>query len=834
MTADRPAASSSKSTAIDPICGMRVDPEHPRGGSFGYRGHDYFFCSVSCKAKFSGDPEAYLSRRSSLDSHAAEHASTAPSNPHHGHGSPTPAEPVASGSRPVMRASFAPAAVRYFCPMHPEVVRDAPDHCPECGMALEPMDGTMGEENPELRSMERRLWPSVALSLPVLFLSMGPMLPVLNDLSWPSPMVSGWIQALCTTPVVVWCAAPFFARAWEALRHKRSNMFTLISLGTAAAFGFSWLVLLFPHTFGQLLVARASEGALRQTAHGELPFYFEAAAVITALVIVGQVLELRAREQTSQAIRGLLELAPPIAHRLIEAGGSARDRKSGTNEEHDVLLAEVRVGDKLRIRPGERVPVDGVVLEGKSAVDEAMVTGEPVPLEKLKGDKLVGGTLNGTGTLVMRAERVGEQTLLGQIVRLVIEARQSRAPVQRLADRVSAWLVPLVIAASGLTALGWGLWGPEPSLVHALANAVSVLIIACPCALGLATPMSLMVGLGRGAQSGVLIKNAEALENLARVDTLVVDKTGTLTEGKPRVVSVVLAAGASEDEVLGLAAGLERASEHPYAQAILARAQARRVVAPKVHEFQAVVGRGVQGHVAGRPVALGTRALLQELGVRDEALDSQAQKLREQGQTVLFLAADGAVLGLFGVTDPIKHTTREAIGLLHEEGVRIVMATGDHRESAQRVARALGIDEVEAELMPEGKLSLVKRLQREGRVVAMAGDGVNDAPALAAADVSIAMGKGSDVALANAQVTLVKGDLRGIAKARLLALSTMGNIRQNLGFAFAYNLLGVPLAAGLLYPAFGLLLSPMVASAAMSLSSVSVIANALRLRRLEL
>ncbi|MFT3925076.1 MAG: heavy metal translocating P-type ATPase [Myxococcales bacterium] len=828
------ASNSANAHAIDPICGMRVDKERPRGGSFEYQGKQYFFCSVSCRAKFSGDPEAYLSRRSSTpgpssNAHAGDgHSHVAPLGSIRDSRSSASRDSAPGPSTPAARSSFAPASVRYFCPMHPEVVRPGPDHCPECGMALEPMDGAPPEENAELRSMERRLWPCVLLSLPVLVLSMGPMVPGLSGLGWPSAITSGWIQAALATPVVLWGAAPFFVRAWQALLHKRSNMFTLIGLGTAAAFAFSWLVLLFPETFGHLAGAHdvLLAGGPARFDH-ELPLYFEAAAVITSLVIVGQVLELRAREQTSDAIRSLLELAPPVAHRIVEA-------QNQPEHEEEVSLAAVQVGDKLRVRPGERVPVDGVVLEGKSSVDESMVTGEAIPLEKSRGEKLVGGTLNGTGSLVMRAEHVGEDTLLGQIVRLVVQARQSRAPVQQLADRASAWLVPSVMGVAVLTALGWMVWGPEPNLVHALASAVSVLIIACPCALGLATPMSLMVGLGRGAQVGVLIKSAEALEGLAKVDTLVVDKTGTLTEGKPRVVSVLPAAESNEDEMLALAAGLEKASEHPLAHAILVRAQARRVTPPKVHEFQALVGRGVVGHVAGRPIALGTSELMTEIGIRDHDWDERAEPLRGQGQTVLFLAADGKVLGLFGITDPIKHSTREAIGLLRDAGLQIVMATGDHARNAQRVADDLGIEIVAAQLLPEAKLALVNELKQKGHVVAMAGDGVNDAPALAAADVSLAMGKGSDVALANAHITLVKGDLRGIAKARLLALATMANIRQNLLFAFAYNLLGVPLAAGVLYPVFGVLLSPMIASAAMSLSSVSVVANALRLRKLEL
>jgi Cu+-exporting ATPase len=799
--------------AIDPVCGMKVNPAQPRGGSFRHSGHDYYFCSPSCRAKFSGDPEAYAGRRPQAHAHAA-HADS---------GHPR-AEPGAS--KPAARA---PAGARYVCPMHPEVVRDRPDHCPECGMALEPIGGAP-EPHPELRAMERRFWPCAALTLPVLALAMGPML--LDALApghepaawWPSPARSGWIEAALTTPVVLWGALPFFQRAWQALRRGRSNMFTLFALGIGAAYLFSCGVLLWPAAF------------VPHGVHAELPFYFEAAAVITTLALLGQVLELRARERTSEALRGLQELQPPTARRLEEGG-----------RERDVMLSQVQVGDRLRVRPGERVPVDGRVLEGASAVDESMITGEAVPLEKQPGDRVVGGTLNGTGSFVMQAERVGADTVLAQIVRMVSEARQSRAPVQRLADRVSAWLVPAVIVIAVVAALAWGLWGPEPRDVHALANAVAVLIIACPCALGLATPMSLTVALGRGAQVGVLIRDAEALQQLERVDLLVVDKTGTLSEGKPRLMSIVTseAGGPSserhEDELLALAAALERASEHPLAHALLARVEAKGLAVPEVRDFRAITGRGVVGvevreRDAGkdRALALGSRELMRELGVVGDGLEARAESLREAGQSVLYLAADGQLLGLFGVADPIKLTTPEAVRSLHEEGVELVIATGDHTQSGRRVARELGIARVEAELSPGDKLSLVERLKREGRVVAMAGDGVNDAPALAAADVSIAMGKGSDVARQNAQITLVKGDLRAIAKARVLSRAAMRNIRQNLVFAFVYNLLGIPLAAGLAYPLFGVLLNPMLASLAMSLSSVSVIANALRLRRIEL
>jgi len=697
--------------------------------------------------------------------------------------------------------------------MHPEVRQAGPGSCPKCGMALEPVEASEGEEGAsvELVDMTRRFWVSLALTLPIFALAMAEM--VTPDVA---PRLSStallWIQLVLSAPVVLWGGWPFFVRGWQSLVTRSLNMFTLIALGTGAAFAYSFFAVLF------------SDALPHGLRHGGLPpVYFEAAAVITTLVLLGQVLELRARSATSGAIRALLGLQPKTARRLHGDGG-----------EQDVPLADVHPGDRLRVRPGERVPVDGVVLEGLSAVDESMVTGEPIPVEKGPEARVTGGTVNGTGGFVMRADRVGADTLLAQIVRMVGEAQRSRAPIQRLADVVSSWFVPAVVLVAAATAFVWGIYGPEPRVAYALVNAVAVLIIACPCALGLATPMSIMVGTGRGAQAGVLIKNAEALETLEKVDTLVVDKTGTLTEGKPRLVSVSAGDGTSETEVLALAAGLERGSEHPLAAAILSGATERGVLPAEVMDFQSLTGRGVTAMVAGRRVALGNARLLEELGVKTGSLGTRAESLRKEGQTVMFLAGADAVAGILGVADPIKASTPEAIRSLHAEGLRVVMLTGDSRVTAEAVARTLGIDDVIAEVLPEQKTEVVRKLQHEGRVVAMAGDGVNDAPALAQAQVGIAMGTGTDVAMESAGVTLVRGDLRGIVRARRLSRATMRNIRENLVWAFFYNVLGVPVAAGVFYPILGLLLSPMIASAAMSLSSVSVIANALRLRRVDL
>jgi Cu+-exporting ATPase len=707
-------------------------------------------------------------------------------------------------------------ASEYICPMHPEVVRDRPGACPICGMALEPRTVSAGgakEENPELRDMLRRFWISAALSVPLLLLGMSDLQPAWSPVHRLPPGWMSWVQWLLATPVVFWGGWPFLARGWASVVHRSLNMFTLIALGTGVAYLESLVATLVPGLFP------ASFGG-----HGgQVPLYYEAAAVITTLVLLGQVLELRARSQTSGAIRALLDLAPPTARRLA-AGGA----------EEEISLAEVRIGDRLRVRPGEKVPVDGVVVEGGSAVDESMLSGEPIPVEKTAGATVTGGTVNGTGGFVLEAQRVGGDTLLAQIVKLVGQAQRSRAPIQRLADRVAAWFVPLVIAIAAVTFLVWWRFGPAPALVYAMVNAVSVLIIACPCALGLATPMSIMVGTGKGAQNGVLIKNAEALERFAAVDTLIVDKTGTLTEGKPRLVDVIPRPGLDEAELLRLAASLERASEHPLATAIVQGAEARGIETAAVAAFESRTGRGVAGKVGERSVALGNRALLAELAADPAGWPERAEPLRVDGKTVVFVTVDGEIAGLLAVADPVKATAAEAVGELKKDGLRLVMVTGDSRTTAASVAARLGIDEVEAEVLPEAKGAIVERLKREGRTVAMAGDGVNDAPALAQADVGIAMGTGTDVAIESAAITLLHGDLRGILRARRLSRATLRNIRQNLFFAFIYNALGIPIAAGVLYPHFGLLLSPMIASAAMSLSSVSVIANALRLRRVEL
>ena len=701
----------------------------------------------------------------------------------------------------------------YICPMHPEIVRDEPGDCPICGMALEPRTVAAEEDNTELRDMSRRFWLGLVLALPVLFLSMG------ADL-WPGavnaiiqPHYRQWLEFLLATPVVGWAGWPFFVRAWASLLSRHLNMFTLIGLGVAVAWTYSFVALLAPGIFP----------ASVRLASGLVPVYFEAAAVITTLVLLGQVLEIRARSRTNAAIKLLLGLAPKMA-RVIRANGS----------EEDIPLEQVQRGDRLRVRPGEKIPVDGVVMEGSSSVDESMVTGEPMPVTKRADDKVIGATVNGTGGLVMRAERVGSDTLLAQIVQMVAEAQRSRAPIQKLADAVAGYFVPAVVSVAVITFIAWGLWGPEPRLAHAVVNAVAVLIIACPCALGLATPMSIMVGTGLGAGHGVLIKNAEALEVLERIDTLVVDKTGTLTEGKPRLMTVMAAAGFDDGTVLQLGASLERHSEHPLGTAIIAGAEDRGLDLQQVADFQSHTGKGVTGKAGGREVAVGNLALLQQFGIAAGVLQDKAESLRGEGQTAMFVAVDGAAAGLLGVADPVKDTTAEAIASLHREGVRIVMLTGDSRTTAEAVAASLGIDEVFAEVLPQEKAEVVKKLQGQGRQVAMAGDGINDAPALAQAQVGIAMGTGTDVAMESAGVTLVKGDLRGVDRARRLSRATMRNIRQNLFFAFVYNSLGVPVAAGVLYPVFGLLLSPMIAAAAMSFSSLSVVANALRLRRIAL
>jgi P-type Cu+ transporter len=696
--------------------------------------------------------------------------------------------------------------IQYTCPMHLQIIRDAPGSCPICGMALEPMTVTLDEEaNPELTDMSRRFWIGSALSIPLVifamfesffgrFIGMGLM---------------PWIEFILATPVVLWCGWPLLRRGWDSLVNRSLNMFTLIALGVSVAYLYSLIAILLPDMFPASFLNE----------HGQVGRYFEVAAAITTLVLLGQVLELRARSQTNNAIKALLGLAPKTA-RLI--------RDDGTEE--DVPLEHVQQGDRLRVRPGEKIPVDGIILEGVSSIDESMITGESIPVEKHGNDHVIGGTLNGTGGFVMRAEKVGSETLLAHIVRLVSEAQRSRAPIQRLADTVSGYFVPAVVLIAILTFIAWFFWGPEPTLAYAIVNAVSVLIIACPCALGLATPMSITVGIGKGATLGVLIKNAEALETMEKVDTLVVDKTGTLTEGKPRLVSVKALEGTSEEQVVLLAASIEVGSEHPLAAAIVNGAKERGISLQKAADFQSLTGRGIQASVGGHKVALGNQQLLNELGIEISAVLNEAEQLRQEGQTVIFLAMDGKIKGLLGVADPIKETSAEAIRSLEQEGVRVVMLTGDNRTTALAVAKKLGIQQVEAGVLPERKNEVVKRLQQEGHIVAMAGDGINDAPALAQADIGIAMGTGTDIAMESAGVTLVKGDLRGIVRARKLSRETMRNIRQNLFFAFIYNVLGIPVAAGVLYPLWGILLNPMIAAAAMSLSSVSVIGNSLRLR----
>ncbi|MEW6127745.1 MAG: heavy metal translocating P-type ATPase [Acidobacteriota bacterium] len=807
---------------IDPVCGMTVQAD-TAAGTYEYQGKTYYFCSTHCVNKFRNDPESFLNpqAKAAKDARMPVQVSTSgtpveyicPMDPEVHQDHPGACPKCGMALEPAM-PGFPATKIEYTCPMHPEIVRDAPGACPICGMALEPRTVVLEEENPELKDMSRRFWISLALSLPVLFLAMTEMMPGMPVQHAIGMTLTNWLQFILAAPVVLWGGWPFFQRGWASIVNRSLNMFTLIAIGTGAAFLYSVIALIAPQMFPASFRGHG----------GAVPIYFEAAAVITTLVLLGQVLELRARSQTSSAIKALLGLAPKTA-RVIHADGS----------ESDVPLEQVGVGDKLRVRPGEKIPVDGAVIEGASSVDESMVTGEAIPVEKSVGSKVTGGTVNQRGGFVMQAERVGMDTLLAQIVRLVGEAQRSRAPIQRLADVVSGYFVPAVVAIAILTFIIWSFVGPEPRFVYALVNAVAVLIIACPCALGLATPMSIMVGTGRGATAGVLIKNAEALEVMEKVDTIVVDKTGTLTEGKPRLLSVVALNAQSEDEALALAASLERGSEHPLASAIVAGAQAKKLTLNNAGDFQSLTGKGVVGQVNGKKVALGNRHLMDELAVViDAAVESQAETLRKQGQTVMFVVVDAQVAGLLGVADPIKESTREAINHLHEQGIKVVMLTGDNRTTAEAVAQQLGIDEVQAEVLPEQKSEIIKQLQSQGKFVAMAGDGVNDAPALAQAQVGIAMGTGTDVAIESAGITLLKGDLRGLVRARKLSRATLKNIRQNLFFAFVYNLLGVPIAAGVLYPVFGLLLSPMIASAAMTFSSVSVITNALRLRKLEL
>jgi Cu+-exporting ATPase len=761
----RPAA-----TVRDPVCGMSVDPATSKH-RFDYRGETYHFCSAGCRTKFAADPISYLEKDS---------------------------KPKAA----------VPEGTIYTCPMHPEIRQVGPGSCPICGMALEPEVASLdAPPNPELADMTRRFWVGLVLALPAVVLEMGGHL--VGGHGWVDPTLSNWIQFAFATPVVLWAGWPFFVRGAQSLVTRNLNMFTLIAMGTGVAYAYSVIGTVAPGMFPATFRGHG----------GAVAVYFEAAAVITVLVLLGQVLELRAREATSGAIKALLQLAPKTARRIGDDG-----------VDHEVEIDALAVGNRLRVRPGEKVPVDGIILEGRSSLDEALVTGESMPVTKEAGSNVIAGTLNQSGGFIMRAEKVGRDTLLSQIVKMVADAQRSRAPIQRLADQVSGWFVPVVIVVALIAFGAWAWFGPEPRMAFGLVAAVSVLIIACPCALGLATPMSIMVGVGRGAQAGVLIKNAEALERMEKVDTLVVDKTGTLTEGKPKVVAIVPAAGFDETDILRLAASVERASEHPLADAIVRSAKERNLDLGKVNEFDSPTGKGATGKVDGKTVVLGNATFLQSLGIDAQSLNDQGERLRGDGATVINMAVDGKLAGLFAIADPVKASTPDALKALAAEGIKVIMLTGDNRTTANAVAKSLGIADVEAEVLPDQKSAVVAKLQKSGRIVAMAGDGVNDAPALAAAEVGIAMGTGTDVAMESAGITLLKGDLVGIVRARRLSQATMRNIRQNLFFAFIYNAAGIPIAAGILYPAFGLLLSPIIAAAAMALSSVSVVGNALRLR----
>jgi Cu+-exporting ATPase len=798
--------------ATDPVCGMTVDPA--KAATVEHEGTKFYFCCQGCATKFQADPAKYLQPKPAapliqlvVKKENTKTDYTCPMHPEVHNAGP--------GSCPKCGMALEPATIEapalrteYTCPMHPEIVRNAPGSCPICGMALEPSTVAANNENPELIAMTRRFWIGAALTLPLLAVMVSDILPShpIQHLLWGALL--GWIEFALATPVVLWAGWPFFERGWQSVVHRSPNMFTLIAIGSGSAYLYSVVAVVAPGIF---------PAAFRDMS-GNLGLYFEAAAVITVLVLFGQVLELKARSQTSGAIKALLGLAPKTARRIAADG-----------TESDVDLSGIQVGDMLRVRPGEKIPTDGVVTEGRSSVDESMVSGEPIPVEKAVDAKVVGGTINGTGSFVMKAERVGADTLLAQIVKMVSEAQRSRAPIQRLADKVASWFVPAVLASSVITFAVWAIFGPPPAYAHALINAVAVLIIACPCALGLATPMAIMVGTGRGAAEGILIRNAEALETFEKVNTLVVDKTGTLTEGKPRLTSVIPAEGFNEIQLLQMIASLEKASEHPLAAAIMAAAKEKKIELLAATDFRSVTGKGVTGELESKRVGIGNVALMADLGTSSEALNDKAGALQKEGQTVMFIASDGKFAGLIAVADPIKDTTRDAIQQLKKEGIRVLMVTGDNHTTASAVAAKLGID-FEADVLPEKKAEVVKKLQAEGAIVAMAGDGVNDAPALAQANVGIAMGTGTDVAMKTGGITLVKGDLRGIVKARRLSQRTMSNIRQNLFFAFFYNALGVPLAAGVLYPVFGLLLNPMIAAAAMSFSSVSVITNALRLR----
>jgi Cu+-exporting ATPase len=810
------ALDSTPAEHIDPVCGMTVEPESA-AGTYDYRGKTYYFCNPGCLERFAAAPDDFVADSGELKSNEPVVVPGARryvcpmdfevSSPH-----PGACPKCGMALEPDLSDPAALMKVEYTCPMHPEIVQDGPGACPICGMALEPrLVGLEETPNPELVDMTRRLWLAIALGLPVFLTTMADMILGGGLMRYLDMRTINWIGLLFGTPVVFWAGWPFFVRAWASIVNRSPNMFTLIAMGVGSAFIYSALGTLVPQWFPD---------EFRQ--HGAVPTYFDTAVVITALVLLGQVLELRARGRTSSALRQLLGLAPRTA-RVVRDG-----------DEVDLPITNVRVGDVCRVRPGEKIPVDGVVLDGYSAVDESMVSGEPIPTEKHPGDRVTGGTLNTTGTLRFRAERVGSDTLLAQIVRMVGEAQRSRAPIQRLADRVSAWFVPAVVVTAVLAFVGWSVFGPEPRFALALVSAVSVLIIACPCALGLATPMAIMVGTGRGATSGVLVRNAEALERLERVDTIVVDKTGTLTEGKPRLATVAPLGGRSESDVLQLAASLEQGSEHPLANAVTAAARERSIQLSGVDQFSAVPGKGIAGVIDGRSVVLGNAAFMDDRGVSFAQEPGRISDWRRNAYTLMFLAVDGAPAAILGVTDPIKPMAKDAIAALHQQRIRIVMLTGDNRTAAQAVASQLGIDDVRAEVLPSDKRAVIEDLQGQGRTVAMAGDGINDAPALAAAAVGIAMGTGTDVAIQSAGITLVKGDLNGIVRARRLSRATMKNIRQNLFLAFVYNAIGVPVAAGVLYPLTGALLSPIWASAAMTMSSVSVIANALRLRRAQL
>ena len=805
----------------DPVCGMTVDPDAGKPTAE-HEGHEYHFCSEGCRTKFLKAPADYVTATDPVCGMDVDRGTARFFTRHEGHAEYFCSERCQTkfeadpdkylGDRPEPEPM--PAGTLYTCPMDPEIVQEGPGTCPKCGMALEPMGVPTGDEgpNPELVDFTFRFKVSAALALPLFVIAMAPMvgLPIRD---WIGEQLAIWIELILATPVVVWAARPFFQRGWQSIVYRSPNMWTLIAIGVGAAYLYSVAATLFPGVFPEQFRGHG----------GAVPVYFEAAAVIVALVFLGQVLELRARERTGSAIRALLDLAPKTARRIADDGSEAK-----------VPLDEVVAGDRLRVRPGDSIPVDGVVAEGRSSVDESMITGEPVPVEKVEGDQLTGGTLNGNGSLVMRAEKVGAETKLSQIVEMVARAQRSRAPIQGMADRVSFYFVPTVVLIAITALVVWALFGPSPSMIYAIVSAVSVLIIACPCALGLATPMSIMTATGRGAQAGVLIRDAEALERFAAVDTLIVDKTGTLTEGRPRLTDVVAGDGFGEEEVLSLAASLERGSEHPLAEAIVEGAEERGAKLVSAKDFEATTGKGVSGTVSGNQVALGNRAMMDDLKIDVAPLRDQADALRSEGKTAMFVAIDGKLAGVVAVSDPIKETTADAIRALHESGLTIIMATGDNARTAQAVADKLGIDEVRADMLPQDKQKLIEELQAKGAKVAMAGDGVNDAPALAAADVGIAMGTGADVAMESAGITLVKGDLNGIVRARKLARATIRNIKQNLFFAFFYNAVGVPIAAGVLYPVFGLLLSPMIAAAAMSLSSVSVISNALRLRTVQL